>query len=315
MTTPVTAIHVLSEDLNPSSCRLIDRPQTLWVFGGPRHKVEEERLANPASLRDFFLAKVKEQFPPYKWAKGVTYPENFQDWYALSGYSDLHEFERDACFIARGVIVFLESEGALAEIGALAIDESLAERVFLVLHEKYHRNISYLWLGPITRIKNSKGQICVIGTEPNKKMDEVEYISIIDHINDWDNSLDKGEIINHRNPGHVILLIADLINILLVSKDSDLLNIVPVFGIKIDQTQLRKYTSLLNFFDLITIKERGTEVFYTFNRKNQKDWINYQAKRDKPGFDRIRIKAMRMEEIKKNARQNSILEQVHGQIR
>jgi len=78
--------------------------------------------------------------------------------------------------------------------------------------------------------------------------------------------------------------------------------------------QLRKYTSLLDFFKLITIKERGNEIFYTFNRKNQKDWVKFQAKPDRPGFDRIRIKTMRMEEIKKNARQNSILEQVHGQI-
>jgi hypothetical protein len=310
----VTAIQVLSEDLNPSSCKLIDRPETLWVFGGPRHHIEDERLANPASLRDFFLAKVDKQFPPYKWAKGVTYPENFQDWYAFSGYTDLHEFERDACFIARGVIVFLESEGSLAEIGALAIDESLAERVFLILHEQYHRNISYLWLGPITRIKNLRGQICVIGTQPKEKMAEVEYNSIIEHINDWDDSLDKGEAINHQNPGHVILLIADLINILLVSKDGDLLKIMPTFGVNIDQVQLKKYTSLLHYFGLITIKERGTEVFYTFNRKNQKDLINYQAKKGKPGFDRIRIKAMRMEEIKENARQNSILEQVHGRI-
>jgi len=227
----MTAIHVLSEDLNPGSCRLIDRPETIWVFGGPRHHIEEERLANPYSLRDFFLAKIDNQFPPYTWAKGVTYPENFPDWYVLSEYDDLHEFERDACSIARGVIVFLESAGSLAEIGALAIDETLAERVFLILHEKYHKNTSYLWLGPITRIKNSNGQICVIGTRPKDKMVDVDYDSIIEHITCWDSSLNKGEIINHRNPGHVILLIADLINILLVSKDNDLLKIMPSFGV------------------------------------------------------------------------------------
>ena len=306
---------MLLEDVNPDSCRIIGRPKTLWVFGGPRRKVKEESLTNPASLRDFFLAKIDGQFPPYKWAKGITYPENFQDWYALSGYNDLHEFERDACFIARGVIVFLESEGSLAEIGALAIDEGLAERVFLVLHEEYHRNTSYLWLGPITRIRNLNGQVCVIGTKPKEKMDEVDYDSIIDHINDWDNSLDKGEVVSHKNPSHVILLIADLVNILLVSKDSELLDIVRIFGIKIDQMQLRKYTSLLNFFDLITIKERGTEKFYTFNRGGHGDWVNYQAKKGKPGFDRTRIKTLRMEEIKKNPRKNSILEQVHGRIR
>lgn len=302
-----TTIKNFIETVDASGCRITRLPSRIWVFGGWLSETVSESLKNPASMRDFFLAKALSQ-PTVKgneWFSNLDKPEMYPGWHSFSGYDDLHEFERDACYIASSVIIFLESPGALAEAGALTIDDHLPTSLFVVTRDEHYSAESYVRLGPIKRVENLKGEICIINGSPGDRINDDDFETIKDHFGAWNPDFPKTEKFNSDNKTHQLLLISDLVNILLVSKSDDLLKVLSHLGVVINKSKLEKYLSLLHFFDEIKLIKRGMETFYK-SHSDFKDCIDYKAVKDKR-FSRASFLAARQEEIKQDRRMSYIL--------
>ena len=253
-------------------------------------------------MRDFFLAKAFS-LPPTKedqWLSHLDKPEKYPGWHSFSGYSDLHEFERDACYIASSVIIFLESPGALAEAGALAIDEHLPENLFIVTRDEHYSAQSYIRLGPITRVQNLNGGICIVNGAPNERLSDDDFEIIKDHFSVWNPNFRKTEKFNPENKTHQLLIIGDLVNLLLVSKADDLLKILTHLDVQISRNKLEKYLNLLSFFEVIILIKRGYETFYK-SHPDFSESIDYKAVKEKR-FSRTSFLAARQDEIKLDKR-------------
>ncbi len=237
-------------------------------------------------------------------------PENYNDWWAHSGYDDLLAFERDACHLARAVILFPESEGALAELGALSIDESIVNRLLVVVQSKYvkdERRNSFIFLGPLTRAE-SRTNLCVISVDEGKTLPPGDFDVITEFLDSKLAAPPVSAKLRPDDPTHRLLLIADLVDLFLVIRYSELLEMLALFGVKMTVPELERAAKLLDFFKLIRIEKLGLAPYLVRQQNIGKAWVNYSAKEGQLAFDRSRFKIARDQFLKADARRKSILE-------
>lgn len=273
-----TPLDQISSLIDPGACRLVKLPDRIWVFGG----AFDPKGGTSRSLRESFWKQTLSIVPSADtaWTRGLDRPENHDAWWAFSGYDDLLEFERDACNLARATILFAESPGSLVELGALAIDDHLAGRLFVIVqtsHLQEETKRSFISLGPLKRLSPLGGK-CVIGTESKTILPEDDFQLVLEYLSPKLRESHKTEAFHRRNPTHILLLLADLIDLLLVVKVSELTSTVKHFGVELSQEATVRLTKLLQFFTLINIEERGTEIFCVRRRDSEAPWVDYTAK-------------------------------------
>ena len=134
------------ETIDAGQSRVTRLPHRIWLFGG---QFAESTTLPPRSLRDAFNRSCHKR--SNEWIQDITRPEDYPDWLAFSGYEDLLLFERDAGLLSRAIVLFVESEGAIAELGAFALDDQLHKKLFVVISRKYRESPfrqSFLNLAP-----------------------------------------------------------------------------------------------------------------------------------------------------------------------
>lgn len=292
--------------VDPGACQLINFPDRIWVFGGPCNPDIE---APPSSLRDSFWRQTLLGGPSHSWLAGLDRPENHQGWWAFSGYDDLLEFERDACYLARAVILFSESPGSHAELGALAIDDAILPRLFVVVQSKFlteDERESFLNLGPLERV-NKGGSRCVIGCDRRSELPLDDFDIIIEQMTEWLKKPLQTASFQPKNPTHRLLLLADAVDLLLVSKIAELQRVADAFDLQMTDKEIERAVTLLHFFEFLTVDHRGLEPFFVRRKQSAAPWINYKAKAGER-FDRSRFKVAREEWLTKDRRRSSIFE-------
>jgi hypothetical protein len=298
-------LDLLMEQIDPEACHLKNFPKRLWVFGGAC-----DNSNDPKSLRDSFWKRTLEPTTSKQWLLELQRPEEYNDWLEFSGYDDLITFERDACYLARGTILFAESPGSLAELGALAIDDAILHKLFVVVQSKYleqEERKSFLNLGPLKRARKHNG-LCVIDPPSEKELMDIDFETIIDSIDFWLPTTHKSSALNNADPTHKLLLLADIVDLLLVSKLTELKKVINFFNVKMSDGEILRALALLDFFNFVKLKERGNnEKFWVGHAHSDAPWIDYKAK---PGsrFDRSRFKTVCNELINKDPRRRALLE-------
>lgn len=294
------------EIVDPGACHLINLPDRIWVFGGPCSRDGEAA----ASLRDSFWKQTLQSTTQQPWLKYLDRPENHNGWWAFSGYDDLLEFERDACYLARATILFAESPGSLSELGALAIDESILPRLHVVVQSRHladTRRESFLNLGPLKRVEKH-GCRCVIGGDSDTQLPGAEFEIITESITTWLPTQPRTAALRVENPTHRLLLLADLVDLLLVSKIDDIRRAAAHFGVALSEPEVTRAMMLLDFLGLVKLEHRGREPFAVRREKSAAPWVNYTAKPGGPRFDRSRFKIAAEDFIKGDQRRNSVFE-------
>ncbi|MBX3670647.1 MAG: retron St85 family effector protein, partial [Rhodocyclaceae bacterium] len=279
----------LRDQLDPRACRLANLPGRIWLFGG-KGGFTLDTSVQCESLRDSFWRQSLSGTVSsrYTWVRDLDIPENHPGWWAFSGHGDLLAFERDACHLARAIILFPESPGSLAELGALAVDESIIDRLLVVVQSKYlhvDTRESFLNLGPLKRAE-ARGNRCVIGVEAAVDLPQVDFDTITDFVNDRLPTGPSTERLRPDNRTHRLLLIADLVDLLLITKPPELQSVLYYFDVQISIPDLEQSAKLLEFLGLMRIEHRGNEHFFVRKARAARTWVDYSAQDGKPVFDR-----------------------------
>lgn len=294
----------LLEQTDPEGCHITNLPSRIWVFGGPCGSSEL-----PVSLRDSFWRKSLNHHPAPNWFIDLDRPEDNDGWLEHSGYADLLEFERDACYLAKATVLFAESPGAYAELGAIAIDESLLPRLAVVVQHRYrvgNSRDSFLNLGPLRRVEG-KGRLCVIGTETSH-LPEHDFEDILATVDQWLPKTHKKEKLQPSNPTHRLLLVADLVDILLVASEPELISALKHFGVSISLDELKKSLGLLKYLEFIALHQAGMIPYWVRHDAENGPWADYTSSSQEFRFERARFKVKAAEIISENTRLKSIYE-------
>ncbi len=228
-------------------------------------------------------------------------------------------FERDAGFLSRAIVLFVESEGAIAELGAFALDEQLHKKLFVVISRKYREHPyrqSFLNLGPLKRIESSRPDeensipsICVIDAEKSGDITPVELDIIFQSFDTWLKPGHATERFQKDNPTHKLLLIADLVDLLQVLSERQALEALKHFEVKFDKAEIRRLAKLLDLMGLIRFSERGSERFLVTQLSKGEPLLEYDAIEGRR-FDRLSFKAKAWKLVKSDPHLAPLLERI-----
>ncbi len=283
--------------VDPHKATVVSFPEFIAIFGGTI-RLKKSR-AKPKSNRDAFYKWILEHREDIK--DLLLLPESYEDWSDFAIYSDLLLFEKDLGYLTSAVLVFLESPGSIAELGAFSQIPSLSKRLMVVVNDTHHPKKSFISLGPIRSIQvTQKFQHCVC------EIPDVKPSQLITHIDGIVDMLDKKRVradategYTNTNPQHEILLILDLINLFLVILKTELQQLASHFGINIKMARLDQILFLLAKTELISSRHYvGTQYFFPL--KFKKIYVEYTSNKNSPSFKRATLKARVSQDIERD---------------
>jgi hypothetical protein len=126
------------------------------------------------------MAAIFAHYPRYE----LLYPEDlFDDLLAGQGQYSLLKLENILADSVDSIVLFPESPGSFAELGAFSNNEKLAPKMVVVSNKKYQTNKSFINYGPYRLIKSS-GSGKVIHLNYEHLSDQIESHKIYRKIND-----------------------------------------------------------------------------------------------------------------------------------
>jgi len=140
-------------DLDAEKIHVQASSNVVFLCGGPTSNISDP---TPLSLRDAFI-KILDN-PILKGRDLIQAEEITSDFLFFKKYDDILEFETDLAQIVELIILFCESEGSLAELGAFAMISEIASRLFVIVREKHWNTPSFIKLGPLLLIEQRYGR-------------------------------------------------------------------------------------------------------------------------------------------------------------
>lgn len=284
------------KSINLDESRISQFPGIIFVCGGPRNEVSK----SPTYARDHIVRSLFAIPSHRNIANQITEAEQVQDWLKEGHYSNLIAFETDIADLATLVVLFVESAGSIAELGAFSVIPGIASKLIVFIRENSYQQDSFIRLGPIKHLEEIKTSVKVypwILSEAvrNNEFGPVDIASVekitTDICGDISTAISntpKRPSFSKKLPGHIMLLICDLVDISLALKQGEILSYLNSFGIPLAEKDLKKYLYLLEKFKLLEKKSYGDHYYIATNSPT---FITFKFEEPKPTHDRLTIKA------------------------
>lgn len=295
--------------VNFQATRIERLPSIILVFGG---KISVETGHEYSSCRNVFLNWTHTR--KHNLSNYLRSPEDYKEWNNFEGYPNLIEFERDAGCLSSSILLFSESEGAIAELGSFVMDETLRERLLIVISEQHYQEISYISLGPIKLIQNLHPEDSIFVSKSIKPKEfEAELEALCAVLENKFSSLPKTQNFNHKNTRDQLLLVADLVELFGTLTRKELKDLIEHVGITLLPSRFNQIVNQLKLFELIQVPKTGVQNYLIAPEKSKREnYLNYVAVTGQPNFDRARFKLKAFLELKKDTLRFKAYEQIHG---
>ena len=254
-----------AKSLRIDNCKIRNTPNLIFLCGG-----RTASSGQYVSARDYFYRHLKRTADEI--AGRVRLAEEVNAWFRhLSVFPDLLELENYLADLADITILFVESPGSIAELGAFAASDVLRPKTLAVLNKYYDLTETFIADGPVKKIKNDNGQFVHYYEWNPEKLNTVvtktEFKDMAGGLTtflvDRDKSHAKEQLFVKSKHGHALLLVADLIAMEGVATTTDISNCLKEIGCDFGKEQLDRYFSLLESLSFIKRVLRGNQVFYT----------------------------------------------------
>lgn len=300
------AAQLLDGLIDPKATRLRQLPEFVLVFGGP--------LGDPRkSARQLFINWLDLNKPDLR--EWIRTPEYFQDWNSLEGYANLIDFERDALCLTRAVVLFSESPGSHAELGAFCMDTTLSDRLLVVISDEHYKAGSFIAKGPIKKIEDiQEDSICTVRTI-NCPDIQAEMPHVAAALDIKIKSLPKTATFDPERRRDQFLLVADLIDLFGALTVTELVDLCELMELRLSVTQVKAIYSQLARFGIVTLVNRYGVKYYT-PTSLRSNFLDYGAKQGSPAFDRIRFKTREaLQWLNSDAKRHSAYEAARGEVK
>ncbi len=217
---------------------------------------------------------------------------------------NLLAFERHLSGLASAVCLIVESPGSMAELGAFSVTKGIAERLMVVVRQKYTDDASFIELGPLAHLKDLKPERDRIfryewavdwdaaEKQPIASLSDLEKIAqdFIEDLQTFDRENPKKVSFNRETPGHVSLFLCDVIDLFLGMKLRELAEICAAIRLEMSEKNLKEHLTILDKIGLIKILPYRGSTYYV-SIKDNNNYIDYEFKGAPPDLiDRNRFK-------------------------
>lgn len=262
----------------------------IFVCGGANAPEDQP----PSSLRDGFLRAavdgilINHTIIVAEVAKPLT-PEG--------GYEDLFEFENDIAGAVSLILLFSESAGSLAELGAFAALEKVAPKLLAVIDDYYYGESSFVRNGPIAYLERKFGDEWVfrleradVGIGEDNLASDCDFGKLIEilvpEIESRVDSNPSNQIFDPSVPGHVIILMSGLIREFGALKLGEIKQYIGNFTEDYSEKRIRNFLFCAEMMGWIKKVKKGNHLYYV--SKEIDHAISYSMKSRKANKDKIR---------------------------
>jgi len=237
-------------------------------------------------------------------ADGIVLAEEIQEWLHHAHYDDLVTFERHLAHLACTIVLFVESPGSIAELGAFSQVPQISDKLLVFMRNDQYEQDSFIHLGPLRLLekKYEETRVSVYPWVEHAKIENNTCSSVIDHeslnslvedistdIQEFFEHKHRSAIFNHDDEGHVMLLMVDLMDLFLALKKHEVLEILGDLEIPVDEADLSQYLFLLETLGFIGSKKYSGSTYY-YSVSDTK-FVEYGVREGQRKIDRVRVKA------------------------
>ncbi|MBK4723488.1 retron St85 family effector protein [Azospirillum sp. YIM DDC1] len=257
-----------AEDIDVERIHVKEPFDVILLCGGQYGDIGDP---TPKSLRDAFL----KAFPPPKainnleliQAEEITKQFDFR-----KNYDDILMFETDIAQIVRLIILFCESEGSLAELGAFAVIDEIMNRLFVVIRENHWNEPSFIKLGPLQRISREVGREAIhvvadddvgLNGKSATSVDKKKLVEMLDGPLEQRLSATRDSTtFDQGRAGHVIKLIVGLVQEYGALTAQEISWILKLFNTEKSDNQIRGYLLCAISVGWLTCISKGSKDYY-----------------------------------------------------
>lgn len=187
-----------------------------------------------------------------KFADGFIIPEHFKSWNHFDTYKNLLAFEEDICSVVDGVLVFLETAGAIAELGCLLKNPDVSHKLIVVVNSEYDED-SFINLGMLKYLNEAFSDVNVIASV-NASLDKEETAFISAELQRRFADMPKTETFRAGHLRHLLFLLIDFIELIQVARISDIQHFLHCLNFEYPKARLEQFLFVLK--NLGFIQER-----------------------------------------------------------
>lgn len=291
----------------------------ILLCGGPI----DVKTPKPESLREAYtLVYGRAALKDYT----TVTPEEFKIFAPDGNYQDWLSFESEFAQIVDLIVLFSESYGSVAELGAFAMVEEIALRLLVVMDDKNYGDPSFVKLGPVRKLegKYGKSAVCVLNRK-DIRIPDITKVADVD-LNNFAATL-VAAITKRKNdykerttfipdrPGHLIKLIVGLIQHYGALTEIEVL--LYAMELKVKNEKITDYLLCAINAKWIVKDKRGIEEYYCA-LPNTASAVEYKLRKDLPAEekdrDRWRARVIEHWRVKDPDRFSSIQAAVAGAL-
>ncbi|WP_413061540.1 retron St85 family effector protein [Sphingomonas carotinifaciens] len=227
----------------------------------------DEKLSVPITLRDAFYRITNKISPKYK----IVLAEDAEPLTSEAGYHDLFSFESDIAQLVGLILLFAESAGSLAELGAFAALRTVSPSILAVLDDFYYSQVSFIRNGPVRYLENAHGEEWItvldrkdVGISATGSIENLIPSafagSILPVIEKRLAANPKWSKFDRHNAGHAILLMTGLCQEYGALTQSEIRSYLTAFGV--DEPRLPNFTYTAELLGWLKKVRKGNHIFY-----------------------------------------------------
>ncbi len=260
-----------TRSLNVNGLRIRNFPSHIFLCGGSKTKESDDYA------RDSFLQYLRVKHPELE--KRVVLAEKVVEWFADGFYDDLLSLEKDLAHLSVLTVLFVESPGSIAELGSFSLLKPVAEKLLPVFQNCFFESGSFIDLGPRRYLKKEYNlNSCFYSWNPQPppggpaqpfSTDDAANLAALIAEQIAQASAAQTVKFKAEDPGHLMLLLADLVSLLVISRLCDLHELLDGLALTVDgkpykvsEKQLKRFLFLLRKLHIITKFQHGHEQYY-----------------------------------------------------
>lgn len=292
-------LEKLASCIDPVSLRVHVPSRVVFLCGGAISDADPPEP--PTMLRDAYYRHRKADLDnlPFR----VVLAEEADPLTTEAGYNDLLSFESDIAQIVGLIVLFVESAGSFAELGAFSALETIAPNLLAVMLDHYYDQRSFIKNGPIKYLESKLGEDSVLSIEMQELgiTDASDITSVKSQVlcDALDGSikyrldkLSKWKAFDPQSDGHKILMMTGLCQEYGALTITELRWLLEFLNVEVDLSRLKSYVFCSELMGWVKLIRKGHQKYVVALMANDQeralDWV---FDKGAPFKDRVRWRA------------------------
>lgn len=282
----------------------VEPPSQLIFLCGGKTKAKSKKLL---SIRDAFL-KIPDN-PALK-GRSILLAESVNTFHlSRPAYTNLLDFEVDFAQLCELILLFSESQGSIAELGAFSMRQELASKMLVVVRDYHLKDDSFIKLGPLKHLTATYGdhaEFVLNDDETGIKINSIKNLDLevlrdrlTPAINARFEVTREKTTFNPNRRGHVIKLLVGLIQIFGGLTADELVELAAGFSVAVTPDDVDRMMLCAEAAKWVKKEHRGFTNYY-FSLPTDVDALVARFDKNSPIVNPIRRKDYYREHWKEN---------------